>query len=239
MAAPQQPCRGGGPALTPRQLALDFEHRPALGSEDFIVAGANRDAVAWIDRWPDWPAPGSILVGPAASGKTHLSNVWASRSAARPLAYGDLDAIGADSIVASGAAVVIEGLDRKVTPAAETALLHTVNLLAEAGGYLLATSRTAPARLSFGLADLASRVRAFPVVALRQPDDALLAAVLRKQFADRQLVVGQGVIGYLLRHGERSFAAAKRTVARIDRAALQRKRQVTVALVRDILASVD
>ena len=78
-----------------------------------------------------------------------------------------------------------------------------------------------------------------PVVVLRQPDDALLAAVLRKQFADRQLEVGQGVIRYLLRRGERSFAAAKRTVTLIDRAALQRKRQVTVALVRDILESAE
>ncbi len=226
-------------AVTARQLALDFEHRPALGSEDFVVAGANRDAVAWIDRWPDWPAVGSIIIGPAASGKTHLSNVWASKTAARRLAYSDLDSIAADSVVATDNAVVVEGLDGDVSIAVETELLHIINLLGETQGFLLATSRTAPARLRFALADLTSRMRAFPVVVLREPDDALLAAVLRKQFADRQLVVGQDIIGYMLRHGERSFAAAKRTVRRIDQAALQRKRQVTVALVRDILGGID
>ena len=41
------------------QLPLDLGHRPALGREDFLVAPSNQGAVAWIDRWPDWPGPGS------------------------------------------------------------------------------------------------------------------------------------------------------------------------------------
>ena len=39
------------------QFTFSFEHRPALSGEDFLVSGCNRDAVAWLDRWPDWPAP--------------------------------------------------------------------------------------------------------------------------------------------------------------------------------------
>jgi len=38
------------------QLILDLPVRPALGREDFFVAESNATAVAWIDRWPDWPA---------------------------------------------------------------------------------------------------------------------------------------------------------------------------------------
>ena len=37
----------------------------------------NEAAVAWLDRWPHWPAPALVLWGPAGSGKTHLAQVFA------------------------------------------------------------------------------------------------------------------------------------------------------------------
>jgi len=73
-------------------------------------------------------------------------------------------------------------------------------------------------------------------VALAAPDDALLGAVLVKLFADRQLVVSEEVIAYLLVHLERTFAAARRIVAALDRAALAARRRVTVPLAREVLA---
>jgi len=48
------------------QLALDLRHRVAMGREDFLVSPSNADAVAWIDRWPDWPGPALVIVGPPA-----------------------------------------------------------------------------------------------------------------------------------------------------------------------------
>ena len=51
------------------------------------------------------------------------------------------------------------------------------------------------------------------------PDDALLGALLLKLFADRQLVVAEALIAYLVRHMERSFAAAQAiVVAALDAA---------------------
>ncbi len=46
------------------QLPLELELRPALGRDDFLVAPSNEVAVAWIDRWPDWPGPALALYGP-------------------------------------------------------------------------------------------------------------------------------------------------------------------------------
>jgi chromosomal replication initiation ATPase DnaA len=89
---------------------------------------------------------------------------------------------------------------------------------------------------SLGLADLASRLNGAMVVEIAPPDDALLAAVALKLFADRQISPGKGVIPYLLSHGERSFAAIGRAVAAIDRAALAKRSPITVALTREVLA---
>jgi len=85
------------------------------------------------------------------------------------------------------------------------------------------------------LRDLASRLRALPVVTLMPPDDALLRAVLVKLFADRQLRVDEELIAYLLARIERSFAGARAIVAELDREALRQRREVGRKLAAELL----
>ena len=118
----------------------------------------------------------------------------------------------------------------------ERALFHLINLVREEEAYLLITARTPPGRWAVALPDLASRLRAIPAVMLTAPDDALLRAVLVKLFADRQLAVDEALIAYLVTRIERSFAAARAAVERLDREALRRKRPVTRALAAEVLA---
>jgi len=117
----------------------------------------------------------------------------------------------------------------------ETAFLHLYNLTAERGGNLLLIARDPPARWPLTLPDLRSRLASVPVAQLAAPDDALLAAVMVKQFADRQLRPPDEVVLYLLARIERSFAAVRRIVAALDKAALSERRPVTVALAREVL----
>ena len=85
------------------------------------------------------------------------------------------------------------------------------------------------------LPDLASRLRAAPAVAIGPPDDELLAALLLKLFADRQMMVSASVIGYLVRHMERSFAAAHALVEAADRRSLAERRAVSIGLARELV----
>jgi len=216
------------------QLALAFEHRPAYGAEDFLVAGPNRAAVLWLDRWPDWPAPALALYGPAGSGKTHLVQVFRARTGASAIVPAALGRALERASQEPPRALAIDDADG--APLDEAAFLHLYNLIAGAGGRLLIAARTPPARWRIGLADLRSRLAAAPAVALHAPDDALLRAVLAKQFADRQLRVGEDVIRFLLARMERSFDAARRIVAALDQAALAGRRNITVPLAREVLA---
>lgn len=214
----------------PTQLPLDLAHRPALGREDFLVAPSNQDAVAWIDRWPDWPGPCLVIHGPEGSGKTHLAKVWQALSGARQWAGGDAD------WAHEGQACLVEN----ATPdGGGEPLLHLFNTVAEANGTMLVTTRLAPARWTGGLPDLTSRLRAASTVAIDPPDDALMAAVLVKQFSDRQLPVDKDVIPYLVTRIERSFAAVGETAAALDAAALANRRKVTLSFVRDFLRAID
>jgi chromosomal replication initiation ATPase DnaA len=116
----------------------------------------------------------------------------------------------------------------------ERAMFHLLNLAREQGAFVLVTARDNPAGWSIGIADLASRLRALPSVALTAPDDALLRAVIVKLFADRQLAVEPDLVAFLAARIERSFAGARSAVERLDREALRRKRPVNRALAGEL-----
>jgi chromosomal replication initiation ATPase DnaA len=213
------------------QLPLDLGHRASFSGEDFLVAPCNQAAVAWLDRWPDWPGPGLAVHGAAGCGKTHLAHVFQARSAARLLSPADLLLAPAPLLLAGAKAAILDGSP----PLAERALLHFYNHIAESGGHLLIVAREAPARWPIELPDLASRLAALPAVRIDPPDDRLMEALLIKLFADRQLAVPPEVVTYLTTRVERSFEAVRRIVSHLDRESLARRRAVTLPLAREIV----
>jgi len=219
-----------------RQQVLAFPVAPSLAREDFLVVPENAAAVAWVDRWPDWPAPALILHGPAGSGKSHLASAWQGRSGARAATGAALTPASVPTLLPPHGALVIDHAeDVGGCPHTERALLHLLNRARDERGFLLLLGRSAPARWPVALADLRSRLLAVPSTALPPPGDALLAALLVKLFADRQLRVDNDIIQWLVARIERSFAAAQTAVDTLDRAALSAGRRLTVALARLVL----
>jgi chromosomal replication initiation ATPase DnaA len=216
----------------PRQLALALGHAESLAREDFLSGPSNAAALALIESWPDWTNRAIILIGPEGCGKSHLAAIWAQSAGARLVAARALDHAMVPTALATGA-LVVEDLAAGAFD--ERALFHLLNLAREDEAFLLLTARTAPAGWSLGLRDLSSRLKSLPVVAMAPPDDALFRAVLVKLFTDRQITVDDSLIGYLAVRIERSFAAARHVVQRLDREALQRKRPLSRALAAEIL----
>jgi chromosomal replication initiation ATPase DnaA len=215
----------------PRQLALALDHAEKLSREDFLPGPPNEAALAAIDRWPDWPARALALVGPEGSGKSHLAAIWALDAGARILSARALRTATLPDALATGA-LVLEDCAKGALD--ERALFHLLNLVREQDGFLLMTARNAPALWDTALPDLASRLRAVPVVPIAMPDDALLRAVMVKLFADRQLVVDEALVNYLVSRIGRSFAAVKAAVETLDRESLQRKRPVNRTLAAEL-----
>lgn len=220
------------------QLVLDLPQRVALARDAFLVADSNVEAVAMIDNFAANPHPVQWIYGPAGSGKTHLAAVLANHMDALSVAVLELTrAPQIADILAAGYAPDVLIIDRleELTAAQEEVLFHLLNQARHGGVPLLLLSRVPAARLTIGLADLASRLKAIPAVALGLPDDALVAGLLGKLFADRQVRLEPRVMDYLVPRVDRDYAAMGHLVAAIDQTALAQKRAITVPLVAAVL----
>lgn len=205
------------------QLPLALPHRPALGRADFIVTASNANAVAEIERWACWPNARLALIGPNGAGKTHLAHVFSTLTGAAHLS--DLAALPVAAPVVIEDAASVAG-----NAAAEEALFHHLNARQIAGAATLLTGVLPPARWSVALPDLASRLEATAIAEIAAPDDGLLSALLAKLFHDRGIRCSPPTLSYIAQRIERSHAAARAVVARIDRLSLAEGREVTRAL---------
>jgi len=215
------------------QLIFDLPLNQGWQRDAFLVTPATTAALAAVEGWKTWADKRLLLVGPHGSGKTHLAHIWAEMAQALWIDPADLHARLDD--IAPEACVILDDAQR-VAGRAEEALFHLYNRLAPHGRLLL-TAPTAPRDWGLALPDLLSRLQAMPTARLEPPDDDLLAGVLVKLFADRQITAEARLIPYLLPRMERSIAAAQALVAALDARSLATHRPVTRALAAEVLDS--
>ena len=201
----------------PRQLPLPLPHAESHDPADLLEDASNREALAWLERPERWPGGRLALSGPPATGKTHMLRGLAARRG-----WPVLDGTRLRGLPDAPAGAAGFALDDADCAPEETALLHLLNICAERRQPLLLAGREPPARWPVALPDLRSRLRATAVAEVRPPEEALLAALLRKHFADRQLRLDPALAAWLLPRLPREAAAVAEPAARLDRAALAR-----------------
>lgn len=216
--------------LRPRQLALALPVATSFAREEVLEDESNAAALAWLDRVAEWPQGRLALWGPPGAGKSHML-----RGLAAARGWRVLEGAALRGLPEPGPAA----LDDADCVAEERALLHLLNLCAERGDPLLLAGRAPPARWPVALPDLASRLRATHAVAIGRPSEALLAALLAKHFADRQLRVAPEVQAWLLARLPREGRALAEAAARLDRASLAAGGAVTRALAREALRDLE
>ena len=225
-----------------RQLVLKFASERRCTLDDF-EAGPNRELVAEIGRRARGDDFAVLwLVGESGSGKSHLlqgachAAVGAGRAAAylpsRLMAGGVdvLDGLGEFGLVA------IDDADRWIGARQwEEALLHLYQQLLSRGSTLLLAAPSGPLELDFQLADLASRLRAAHVFAIRPLDDADRAHAIERLAAQRGFELGADVMSFILRRAPRRMDELIATFDRLDRGALAQQRRLTIPLAKDVL----
>ena len=209
------------------QLLLNLPHRAAQGREDFFVAPSNQAAVEMIDNWRAWQPPILLLVGAAASGKSHLAKVWQAQSGAASF-YESPDA----------SFLLADDIDSQRQTIDEGLLFERLNYILHSKSgeaALLLTARSLDWWRGVALADLRSRLATLPTIEIASPDEHLIAALLLKFFADRQLQVSESLIYWLMTRIERDCATAYACVETLDKESARRGKPLTIALAREVL----
>ena len=216
-----------------RQLALPLAGQPRLRMTDYLPSSANAAARAWLRQPALWPNLQLAVYGEAGVGKTHLMHVFAEQTGAVLLPG---EAVRHMPELPDAGGVAVDDADAAPEP---EALLHLLNAAAERRLPVLLSGRTPPARWRVALPDLASRLRAITTVALGQPDDEMLRALLARLLAERQLRVDPAVQDYLLARLPRQGAALREAAACLDRVSLASGRAVTRATAAEVVARLD
>ncbi len=225
MAAETRPSRW-------QQLGFELPLEPQFSRDDFLASDSNADALRLIEAWPNWPDSVLLLLGAAGSGKSHLAAIWAAQAGASVFSGADLATADVGAL-AEKPALVIDDAD--ALGAAEAPLFHLLNLARQDKKSLLLTASRPPDLWGLATPDLLSRLRLAPSAGLGAPDDALLQAVLKKLFRDRQLLFDPALIEFIALHIDRSLDVARAFVAHLDRVALARGGAITRALARELL----
>jgi chromosomal replication initiation ATPase DnaA len=208
------------------QLALAFQYQTEYSWDNFFTTESNQKAVQWVKRWPEWRSHCLIVYGRSGSGKTHLAHLWQHQSKAIFLTSENIRAVLKSPL--SDHLFIIDDAD---TQTDEEGFFHLYNAVKEHQGSLFLLGSAPPSQWGIKLLDLQSRLNAVSNVELKDPDDALLSAVLLKLFSDYQIRVEEKVIDYILKHIDRSFHTIQKLAKDIEN--LQRK--VTIPLVKDFL----
>ena len=207
------------------QLRLPLQSDVPQGASTFVRSASNEEAVRVLERWPDAAGQVMAICGPAGCGKSHLAAIWAERVGA--VALNGAEAAHHDPLELEGRPVLLD----IAQDADDETLFHLINLAQADGGALLLVSRPSPRFWKVQVPDLRSRLDSIRVTAMEEPDDVVLAAILRARFAERSITPTDELIDYLVRRIDRSAAAVEDVVARLD----EQHRPVTRALARQVL----
>ena len=222
------------------QLIFNLSRRQAYNREDFFVSKTNSLAVKILENWKNVSSSGLIIVGPPSCGKTHLAAVWSKETSAKSYDISTFFGIDINHLIDEKFIVLedvekLEFISKDKRLIIEENILHIFNSLSANKGKILFTSCKFPRFWEIGLKDLLSRLMTLTTLELNMPDDNLLAAVMAKQFQDRQIKVDDEVLTYAISRMERSFLFAKTLVEALDVESLKLKKPIKKKMVNEII----
>jgi DnaA family protein len=219
-----------------QQLLLELAPPPPPTLENFS-AGKNGAALKALREALEGGERFVFLWGQSGSGKTHLLRAFAGAAGAKDRAAyvqaATADWAGTENL----AAVAVDEVSR-LDDAGQIALFDLCNRLRVSGGALAASGEAPPARLALR-ADLRSRLASGIVLQLHPLSDEDKAAALHAHAAARGVALDAELIRYLLTHFDRDMGTQIAALDALDRYSLQRKRPITLALLKEALSLLD
>lgn len=219
-----------------RQIPLAIGPEPEVGFDSF-VPGANAAALTHLRTLAPAAAP-VYLWGPAGSGKTHLLRSLARQVREGGQRVGWFDAATPPPsptwLPQAGWNLVVVDRCEALDAHAQHAVFALFEDAAAHGVQFAAAGRLPPVDLPLR-DDLRTRLAWGHVFALQPLGEAETRAALRREADRRGIFLSDDVMDHLLQRFPRDLAHLLGLLSRLDRYSLERSRQVTVPLLRQML----
>ena len=213
------------------QLLLDFDIKRTFNDHDYYVSESNYFAFNLIDKWPKWEKRILNISGEKFSGKTHLANIFKSKSAAL---YLNANEINNDIFkkIKLYESIIIDEFSNKVE---ENLIYSIINSVDQDNKYLLINSVIPLSEIDFKLPDLVSRSKNLLHSKIHSPDDELIFAIILKNFSDRQIKLEKKIIEFIINRIDRSYSKISEFIYKIDELSLKKKKPINLKTIKEIL----
>ena len=213
------------------QLLLEFDIKKNFNDHDYYVSESNYFAFNLIDKWPKWEKRILNISGEKYSGKTHLANIFKSKSSALFLTENDInnDVFKKIKLYES---IIIDGFSNKID---ENLTYSIFNLVDQDSKYLLINSEIPLGEINFKLPDLVSRSRNLLHSKINPPDDELIFAIILKNFSDRQIKLEKKLIEFIINRIDRSYGKISEFIYKVDELSLKKKKPINLKTIKEIL----
>ena len=168
----------------------------------------------------------SFLYGPKKSGKSYLSKIWLKKNNA--IEYNN----NYEVLLNLHNNILIDNLifyDQEK-------IFHIVNNCILNNSKVLITSDKKINEINFVFKDLSSRLKTFSNLEINQPNDEMLLAILTKLLVEKQFIIkSDEIFEYIIRRVDRTYQGINDIVKKLDILSLEKKRQLTIPLIKEIL----
>ena len=221
-----------------KQFALPLRFRTIKNRENFLVSKSNQEAVKLIENSKFWKTrnkinsiPGAVIYGPKGSGKTHLSRIFEKLFNANYLT--SLTSNSLEKVIEGKNFILDDFIPGKKFPS--ELVMHFINQVTYNECSVLFLSRLSPFEMNWNLEDLNSRIRSLVSSEIKLPDDVLLYSFMVKYLNDKNLILSDKKIIYILNRLDRSFENVIEIIDRLDIYSLEAKKKVTYKNIKIIL----
>ena len=207
-----------------KQDIINYKFKIENDHLDFYVNGTNRLSFNIISNNK---YDKILLIGPEKSGKSILGKIWKYNNNAIYYNKNFEDLINSDHNI------IIDQLNSKSN---EEELFHLINYCDTKKLKILIISSIELNNLKFKTLDLISRLKTFVNANILNPDDDMLLNILTKLFIEKQFIInGEEIFEFIIRRTNRTYADIIYLVQKLDKLSLEKKRQLTIPLIKEIL----
>ena len=210
-----------------KQKIFNFNFKEDYSPENFCVSHSNINAYSQILNNNN-SLNSIILKGPSKSGKTHIGLIWQKNNNAIKYCKNDFN-----NILNQNRNIFYDDLSYNLN---EENLFHLINHCFNNDLKIIICTEKSLSEYDFKINDLSSRLKSFHFIEIKDPDDQLLNNLLMKLLYDKQIIINNyEVFSYIIKRINRTYLDVYRFVEKIDKLSLEKKRELTIPLIKELL----